>query len=147
MAELTVTVDVDAPAEQVFAALLDWRHQSDWMLGTSSVVTGGDGHSVGATVEAFTGVGPIGLTDAMEIVEWDPPRVCRVRHTGKVVRGQGVFRVRQRGAAASTVEWSEDLELPLGVLGRLAWPVVRPGFAAGLRVSLCRFATFARSYA
>jgi uncharacterized protein YndB with AHSA1/START domain len=146
MAELSLRVDVDAPAERVFAALTDWRQQSEWMLCTECSVTGGDGHSVGTTVEAFTGVGPVGFTDAMEIVEWDPPRACRVRHTGKIVKGQGIFQVLPRGTDASTVQWSEDLDLPLGVLGQASWPLVRPGFALGVRLSLCRFVEFARSY-
>jgi hypothetical protein len=36
--------------------------------------------------------------------------------------------------------WSEQLELPLGAVGRLGWPVVRPLFLAGVRRSLDRFA-------
>jgi hypothetical protein len=36
--------------------------------------------------------------------------------------------------------WSEELELPLGALGRLGWPLVRPLFLAGVRRSLDRFA-------
>jgi hypothetical protein len=44
---------------------------------------------------------------------------------------------REGGA---TFVWSEDLDLPLGVVGRLGWPLVRPLFAAGVRLSLRRFA-------
>jgi hypothetical protein len=36
--------------------------------------------------------------------------------------------------------WSEDLELPLGLVGRLGFPVVRPMFLAGVRASLARLA-------
>ena len=36
--------------------------------------------------------------------------------------------------------WREDLELPLGALGRLGWPLVRPVFAYGVQLSLRRFA-------
>ena len=34
MPELTETVEVDAPAERVWAALTDWSSQGAWMLGT-----------------------------------------------------------------------------------------------------------------
>jgi hypothetical protein len=34
--------------------------------------------------------GPAGFTDTMKITEWDPPRRCVVRHTGRAVRGTGV---------------------------------------------------------
>ena len=70
------------------------------MLGTRVEVDGrGDGRHLGARLRAFTGVGPLGFTDTMEIVEWEPPRRCVVRHTGKVVRGDGVFEVVPLGPA------------------------------------------------
>ena len=64
----------------------------------------------------------------MEVVEWDPPRRCVVRHLGRVVRGDGVFEVVELGPARSRFLWSELLDLPLGALGRLGWPLVRPAF-------------------
>ena len=42
--------------------------------------------------------------------------------------------------------WSEQLDLPLGALGRLGWPLVRPAFVAGVRMSLKRFAAYARDH-
>ena len=39
-------------------------------------------------LRAVTAIGPVGFTDTMEIVEWDPPHRCVVRHTGRVVRGE-----------------------------------------------------------
>jgi hypothetical protein len=38
--------------------------------------------------------------------------------------------------------WSEWVLLPLGVLGRLAWPVVRLPLRALVQVSLRRFARY-----
>ena len=32
--------------------------------------------------------------------------------------------------------WSEQLDLPLGALGALGWPVVKPAFAWGVKRSL-----------
>jgi len=40
----------------------------------------------------------------------------------------------------SRVVWSEDIELPLGALGRLGWPIIRPGLAVAVRRSLRGFA-------
>jgi hypothetical protein len=54
--------------------------------------------------------------------------------------------VRPRGGDAATFEWTEQLELPLGTLGTLGWPLVRPLFGWGLRLSLDRFAAFCRTY-
>lgn len=139
--ELTVPVDVAAPAEAVWRAVTDWEGQGDWMLGTRvAVVSEGDGRRLGARLSAVTGMGPLGVTDTMEIVEWDPPKRCVVRHTGKVVRGDGVFEVAELGAERARFLWSELLDLPLGVLGRIGWPVVRPVFRAGVAYSLRRMA-------
>ncbi|WP_026422354.1 SRPBCC family protein [Actinokineospora inagensis] len=134
MIELAERVDIAAPAERTWAAVTDWAAQGDWMLGTRVRVTGGDGRSVGSTLAAFSGVGGIGFTDHMEITEWRPPTVCAVRHTGRVVRGTGVFEVVDRGAE-STFVWHERLHLPA-----LLWVVVGPAFRAGLRHSLRRLA-------
>lgn len=139
--ELTVPVDVQAPAEAVWRAVTDWPGQGEWMLGTRvEVDSSGDGRYLGAVLSAVTGVGPFGVTDTMEIVEWQPPRRCVVRHTGRVVRGAGVFEVVELGPERSRFLWSELLDLPLGVLGRTAWPLVRPAMRAGVEASLRRMA-------
>jgi hypothetical protein len=76
----------------------------------------------------------------MVITEWDPPHRCAVLHTGRVVRGTGLFEVVDLGGGRSRFVWSEELELPLGAVGRAGWLLVRPLFMAGLRRSLARFA-------
>lgn len=139
-ATLVLTVPVAAPAAETWAGAVDWDAQGSWMLGTTVRGTAQDGIGVGGGIEAFSGFGPLGVLDVMEITAWDPPRRCDVRHLGRVVRGTGVFEVRERGPVGSTFVWREDLDLPLGVLGRLGWPLVRPFFVAGVRLSLRRFA-------
>jgi hypothetical protein len=135
--ELTVPVDVDVPAAVLWDAVTDWPGQGEWMLGTRvEVPAGGEGRHLGARLRAVTGIGPLGVVDTMEIVEWDPPKRCVVRHTGRVVRGDGVFEVVELGPARSRFLWSELLDLPLGALGRAGWPVVRPVFRAGVERSL-----------
>lgn len=139
-ATLVLRVPVAAPAADTFAGAVDWDGQGEWMLGTRVRGTVQGGVGVGGGIEAFTGVGPLGFLDTMVIEEWDPPRRCHVRHTGRLVRGTGTFEVEERGPDASVFVWREDLDLPLGALGRLGWPLVRPLFAAGVRLSLRRFA-------
>ena len=135
--ELTLPVDVNAPAEAVWTMVTDWAGQGEWMLGTRVSVTGpGAGRELGATLSAFSGVGPVGFTDTMEIVEWEPPRRCTVRHTGNVVKGDGVFEVVELGPERARFLWTELLDLPLGAVGRLGWPIVRPAFRFGVERSL-----------
>jgi len=143
---LTERVDVDAPAETVFAAATDWQRQREWMLGTTVRIRQGDGRCVGSELEALTGIAGIGITDHMRITVWDAPARCEMRHLGRVVRGTGIFAVAPRGRDAATFEWTEELELPLGALGKAGWPLIRPLVAWGLRYSLDRFAEFCRTY-
>lgn len=139
--ELTVPVDVDAPAEAVWQTVTDWPGQGEWMLGTRvEVAGGGEGRHLGAALRAVTGVGPFGITDTMDIVEWEPPVRCVVRHTGRVVRGDGVFEVVPLGPDRARFLWTERLDLPLGAVGRLGWPLVVPVFRAGVLASLHRMA-------
>ena len=146
MPALALSVDVDASAEATWNAAVDWARQGEWMLGTRVIPTYAEGRGVGGRIEAFTGVGPLGFVDPMEITLWQPPRACHVVHTGRVVRGTGRFEVEPRGDGRSRFHWREDLDLPLGVVGRMGWVLVRPLFAYGVRLSLRRFARVARSY-
>jgi hypothetical protein len=148
--ELTVPVDVDAPAEVVWDYVTDWERQGEWMLGTRVRVTGGDGRGVGTTLRAVTGVGPLGVVDTMEVVEFSGPARhagpaatpwrAAVRHTGRVIRGEGFFEVVALGPERSRFTFTELVDLPLGRLGRAAWPVAAPVVRAGFVASLRRMA-------
>lgn len=146
MTGLTLSVEVGAPAGTTWLALTDWSRQNEWMLGTEVHVVAGNGRSVGSRLTAFTGIAGVGFHDTMEIVSWEPPLRCGVRHLGTLVRGTGTFHVQDKGPQRSVFIWSEQLELPFGPIGALGWPVVRPVFAFGVRRSLDRFARFAESY-
>lgn len=139
-AELVLHVDVDAPVAATWAGAVDWTGQGEWMLGTRVRPVTQRGQGAGARIEAFTGVGPIGFLDTMTVTRWDPPHRCDVVHTGRVVRGTGTFAVEPREGGRSRFVWSEQLDLPLGVVGRLGWRLVRPLFAYGVQLSLRRFA-------
>jgi hypothetical protein len=138
--EITSRIRVRADPQRVWELAMDWSRQREWIPAT--VVRGGTG--VGARVEARTGVGPAGFTDTMVITEWAPPRRCVVRHTGRVVRGSGVFEVVSLGEF-SEFRWTELIDLPVPgaarpvaiAIGR--WTVV-PLTRLGLDYALRRFA-------
>ncbi|GAA3447195.1 SRPBCC family protein [Planomonospora venezuelensis] len=137
---ISVSVEAEASPARVFAVLTDWPRHDEWMVLTRARVTAGDGRSAGSGLAAFTGVGPIGFLDTMEIVGWDPPTAVAVRHTGRLVRGTGVFRVLPRQGGGSTIVWEEELDLPFGPAGRTGWRLLRPVGEALLRLSLRRLA-------
>jgi hypothetical protein len=141
-AEIGVPVEVAAPADVVWRVATDWERQGEWMLATRVEMTGGDGRSPGSSWRATTGVGPVAVVDPMEIVSYveGGPWRCVVRHTGRVVRGDGVFEVESLGPERARFVMTERLDLPLGAAGRAGWPLLRPAFRAGLALSLRRLA-------
>jgi hypothetical protein len=150
MPELVERIDVDAPPERVWAVLTDWVGQGKWMLATDVETVGGPAVGVGGRLAARTGLPlpggrHLGLLDTMVITKWDPLRLVEVQHTGRLIRGPGIFEIEPRGNA-STFVWTERFYLGWGVLGRVAeagWVLVRPLVAFGIRLSLKRFARVA----
>ena len=136
-------VMVDAPVDDVFEAFTDWQRQGEWMVGTKVEVRKGDGQSVGSELAAWTGAGPVGFWDYMTITRWEPPYRVDVVHTGSVVKGTGTMEVLALPQGRSRFVWSEDLDIPLGLLGRIGFPIVKPGFMAGVKHSLKSFARWA----
>lgn len=141
---LPVPVEVAAPAALVWDYVTDWERQDEWMLGTRVRVTGGDGRT-GTTLRAVTGVGPLGVVDTMDVVAFTPPAAqtpgrAAVRHTGRVIRGEGFFEVTPLGPDRCRFTFTELIDLPLGALGRLGWPLARPVVKAGFDASLRRMA-------
>lgn len=150
MPELVERVEVAAPPERVWAALTDWTRQGEWMFATDVETVDGPAQGVGGRLAARTGLPVpglprVGFLDTMVITAWDPPRRVEVQHTGRLVRGPGIFQIEPRGEE-STFVWTERLDLPLGVLGRVGWVLVRPFALLGIRWSLKRFAAFARDH-
>ncbi|MFG1694538.1 SRPBCC family protein [Nonomuraea sp. NPDC049309] len=131
-----VAEHVAAPPEQVFALITDWPRHREWMFMTTARQVGEHG------VEAYTGVRPFGFLDTMTITHWEPPSLLRVTHTGRLVRGRGAIRVRAV-PGGSRVVWAEELDLPLGLLGQAAWPLLRPLVTAVARHSLRKLAALA----
>jgi uncharacterized protein YndB with AHSA1/START domain len=131
-------VAVAAPPDAVFEALTDWERQSRWMAFTTVKADAGE-HRVGERFSAFTGVGPVGFTDPMEVTIWDPPHRTDVRHLGNVVRGTGTFLV-EPAPGGCWMTWIEDLELPLGTAGMVGFKTVEPLARIFLRRSMRKLA-------
>ncbi len=140
MPQLSATVTVAAPAARVWALVTDWSRQGEWIPATEVHLTRGTGTALGDRVVARTAVGPLGFDDPMEITGWDPPHRCEVRHLGRVVRGSGTFEVEPVDAATARFRWVEQVDVPLGAAGALAFRLLRPVFEALLRAGMRRVA-------
>jgi Polyketide cyclase / dehydrase and lipid transport len=141
LSRVLVTADAgaSASAERTFEVLTDWARHAEWMPFTRAR----GGHEVGASLEGWTGVGPIGFLDPMIITEWRPGRRVAVRHTGRLVRGEAWFALTPRSEGGCTIVWAERLELPLGPLGRAGWIVLGPISRWFMRLGLRRLARLA----
>jgi carbon monoxide dehydrogenase subunit G len=134
---ITARIRIRATPERVWQTAMDWSRQHEWIPATTS--KGGTGK--GAEIAARTAIGPVGFTDTMIVTEWDPPRRCVTRHTGHVVRGDGIFEVVPAGDL-SEFRWTELVDLPVPAAIRPAatmlaqWtvgPLVRIGLDYALR--------------
>jgi len=137
--EVTATVIVAAPAARVYAGFTAWERQGDWIPFTTVRIVAGDGGE-GTRIEAVTAVGPAVLRDEMTVTKLDPPYEVRVVHCGRFLRGPGVLRCTPMDGDRTQVVWHEWFQLPGGVAGRVAWPVLWPGSKASLTAALRRFA-------
>jgi uncharacterized protein YndB with AHSA1/START domain len=127
-----VAAEYDAPPATVWAAVEQVDTHVDWMADAEVIRFMTDRtEGVGTRFECVTKVGPIRLTDQMEITEWDPGRVMGVRHTG-LVTGTGQFTITPLDdGRRSRFAWDEDLTFPW-------WLGGRAGAAIGARTVLQR---------
>jgi uncharacterized membrane protein len=136
--EVTATVIVNAPADKVFAAFMDWEAQSEWIPLTKVTIVEGDGGE-GSLVLAVTALGPAALRDELRVVRVDAPYEVRVVHCGKVLRGPGSMRCTPMAGDRTQVVLHEWFHLPGGAAGKVAWPVLWPGSKLGFTGALRKF--------
>lgn len=128
---IAMSLVINVPIEKVWAALADWESQGKWMLQTTVEVTSEIREGVGTSIAAFTGIGKFGIMDHMSVTSWNPPHVCDVIHTGKIIRGTGRFELTSLSAQSTRFDWSEEILAP-----RAIFLLIEPGLYAGVRISL-----------
>ena len=129
MAEIRVTTMLDAPPEAVWADLAEVASHVEWMADAVAIrFLTPERSGSGTRFECDTKVGPLTLTDVMEITEWAPGEAMGVRHTG-VVTGDGRFTLELVAGDRTRFEWHERLAFPLWMGGPVgafaATPVLR----------------------
>ena len=108
-----------APVATVWSALADIPSHVTWMADAEAITfTSRRREGVGTTFDCATKVGPLRLTDKMEVTEWSPRRAMTVRHVG-LVTGEGRFTLRRRGRRRTELVWEEALSFPWWIP---SWP-------------------------
>jgi carbon monoxide dehydrogenase subunit G len=120
MSQITVSTELNATPAEVWEILEPVERHVDWMADAVAIRFVTDQtRGVGTQFLCDTKVGPIRLTDEMEITEWVPEQSMGVRHTG-IVTGTGVFTLEAIDLGRRTrFTWSEDLKFPWYLGGRI----------------------------
>ncbi len=136
---IAITIKLPVSIERAWNSIQDWESQSDWMLQTQVWVTSEIREGIGTEIEAFTGLIPskkfFGILDSMRVTQWNPPYSCEVLHTGKIIKGTGLFRLEKINDEETLFHWSEIVIAP-----RALFLLTLPGLYIGVRISLSRFA-------
>ena len=140
MGRIRVRTSIGATPSQVWETVRHIERHVDWMVDAESIrFTSEERSGVGTTFDCATKVGPLRLTDRMEITEWQPQQAMGVRHSG-LVTGEGRFTLTPTGpdstgpdnTGSTEFVWEERLVFPWwmggpigGVVGgqilRLVW--------------------------
>jgi hypothetical protein len=113
MSRITVSIELAASPARVWEIVEPVERHVDWMADAVAIrFTNSQTRGVGTTFDCDTKVGPIKLTDRMEITEWVPEKSIGVKHVG-IVTGTGVFTIEPLGNGQYTkFTWSEELTFP-----------------------------------
>jgi uncharacterized protein YndB with AHSA1/START domain len=138
MEAIRVSVDIAAPPEHVWADIRDIASHTQWMQDAVAIrFTSDSTCGVGTTFECDTRVGPLRLTDHMEVTEWRDNEALAIRHVG-IVTGEGRFRLDRLPGDHTRFVWTENLRFPWWQGGTAAALAARPVFKRLWRGNLVR---------
>lgn len=130
MGRIRVSTVIDAPPERVWDEVRHIERHVDWMADAVEIAFTSERRSgVGTTFDCKTKVGPIRLTDRMEVTEWLDAKVMGVRHVG-LVTGTGRFTLTKAKGGRTRFTWQEKLTFPWwmgGPIGGIAGGRVMKG--------------------
>jgi len=128
--------DLPATPERVWGQIRRWEDQSRWIRDAVWVrVLTPEREGLGVRVKVLNRVLLVPLfTEQLEIMGWDPPRRIVMAHRS-FVRGTGIWSLEPDDGGTRFM-WSEELSLPIPLLGELALLVYRPFLRRLMRGSL-----------
>ncbi|MDE0065738.1 MAG: SRPBCC family protein [Acidimicrobiaceae bacterium] len=143
MAHIRVETELAAGVEEVWEDICDIASHVEWMHDAESIVfTSDQRQGFGTTFDCLTKIGPIRLTDRMEITEWTDQEAIGVRHVG-LVTGEGRFTIDATGDDTTRFVWAETLHFPWWLGGQIgSWigsPILRRVWRRNLQLLQARF--------
>ena len=118
--------NLTAAPDRVWSTIERWEEQSRWIRDAVWVgLLTRERAGVGTRIEVKNRVLHVPLfTEQLEVVGWDPPRRMVMAHRS-FVRGTGTWSLESVGGS-TRFTWTEELSLPIPILGELALLVYRP---------------------
>ena len=140
--ESTVVLPVDV--SEAWNILMRWEDQARWMKDADSVcVISAQREGVGTMIAVRTRVFNVPLfTERLEVTVWEPPRRLVMAHRS-FVHGSGTWGFEEVDGA-TRFTWTEDLSLPVPLLGEFALLVYRPFMRHLMRGALANLQAFVR---
>jgi hypothetical protein len=124
--QVEASVQLPVSPDRAWAFVLRWEEQPRWIRDAVRVrVVTPERDGVGARIEVRNRVLGVSMfTEQLEVTAWDPPRRLEMTHRG-FVRGVGTWWF-EPDATGTRFTWTEELSLPVPILGELALWVYRP---------------------
>jgi hypothetical protein len=130
MVTVRVSQTISAERHLVWSELARIENHIEWMMDATAIRFLSLSQSgAGTRFECDTKVGPIRLTDVMEITEWENLEAIAVRHEG-VVSGSGRFTLTDVPGHATCVAWEEQLGFPWWLGSAVGAALAKPVFTA-----------------
>ena len=112
MGRIRVSTTIDASPDRVWDEVRHIERHVHWMADAAEIrFTSRSRSGVGTTFDCLTAVGPLRLTDKMEVTEWKDGKVMGVRHVG-LVTGTGRFTLTKARGGRTRFTWDERLKFP-----------------------------------
>ena len=134
--QVEASVLLPAPPGRAWAFVLRWEEQPRWIRDAVWVrVLTPEREGVGTRIQVWNRVLHVPLfTEQLEVTAWDPPRRLEMTHRG-FVRGVGTWWF-EPGERGTSFTWSEELSVPIPILGEVALWFYRPFLRRLMRTGL-----------
>lgn len=110
--ESLVSIDIEAPVEQVWNEAINYAAHAEWMRDARSIrFEGEQRQGVGTVLLIETRVGPLRTVDRFEITNVEPMRRVTGRHRG-MFTGEGRFELSELGPGRTRFSWRERIRFP-----------------------------------
>lgn len=138
MADVTISIDIDAPLGSVWEELCAIEDHVEWMADAEEIIFDTDQRrGVGTSFVCKTRIGPLRTADHMTITHWREYEAIGVVHEGSVT-GRGTFELHSSSPTTTSVTWHEVLTLPWWMGGPLGGSAAKPIFRWIWRRNLVR---------